>query len=302
MPYRIEAQNILPAEIKRIAGEQITKAQASLEKNDDDGIHDVRKRMKKIRALVRMVRDHVGEDVYQEANQHFRDAARRLAPLRDSYMIQRTFERLRKDILQDYLDQADIERIAQALQQQYDDAWAAYADGGQAAVMADLQTGRGLVAGWHIEDIGFDALHDGLKRVYKRGYKRMDDAYDSLDAEDFHEWRKRAKYLWYHMRLLKSVWTETMDDYAAQVHQLADYLGDAHDLAVLEDYLDDDEAARKSLMKQLKYKRKEFETLARPLGQRIYAETPKAFVKRMGRYWDAWQTEQIVNFLPDESL
>ena len=48
-----------------------------------------------------------------------------------------------------------------------------------------------------------------------------------------HEFRKRAKDLWYLLRLLAGAWPGLLDPSAEQLHELTEMLGDHHDLAVL---------------------------------------------------------------------
>src|ERR687888_223363 len=48
-----------------------------------------------------------------------------------------------------------------------------------------------------------------------------------------HEWRKRSKDLWYHLRLLRDGRREVLAPAADRAHELSDLLGDHHDLAVL---------------------------------------------------------------------
>ncbi len=53
----------------------------------DDVVHDLRKRCKRVRALLRLVRDSLGEDVYKSENRVLRDAARGLSPVRDAVVL-----------------------------------------------------------------------------------------------------------------------------------------------------------------------------------------------------------------------
>ena len=60
---------------------------------------------------------------------------------------------------------------------------------------------------------------------------------DPEDPDKFHEWRKRVKYLWYHMDILQQAWPVMLQDTANELHLLSDFLGDAHDLVVLKETL-----------------------------------------------------------------
>lgn len=145
----------------------------------------------------------------------------------------------------------------------------------------------------------FSAFYDGLKRVYKRGYKGFKHAYNKPKPENFHEWRKRVKYLWYNMRILRYLWDDVQKEVADDMHTLADYLGDAHDLAVFDTWITPSITGDTELAETLKDAasrwRKELETTAHPLAQRIYAEKPKRFTKRMKKYWKATELEAALS-------
>jgi CHAD domain-containing protein len=179
--------------------------------------------------------------------------------------------------------------------------------GAIARVVAAIQEGRERVEDWPIEGNGFSTLGDGLKRVYKRGRKALQDARQEPTMENLHELRKRAKYFWYHMRILESSWPQLIEALADEVHTLSDHLGDDHDLALLsrlfqEGAVDrmvsirglrdqEDGAERLAvLLGLIARRRKELQAAAWPLAERIYVEKPKAFVKRIAGYWRVWRT------------
>jgi len=121
----------------------------------------------------------------------------------------------------------------------------------------------------------------------------MATAYASPSVEAFHDWRKRAKYLRYHLRLLRPTWPAVLKRARSQIKTLADRLGDDHDLAVLAETLPlalkgDSDPARNQIFTALVAQRcAEQRDEARWLGLRVYAERPKAFARRLGAYWDA---------------
>lgn len=113
-------------------------------------------------------------------------------------------------------------------------------------------------------------------------------------AENVHEWRKRTKDLWYQLRILRNAWPPVIYETAEQAHDLADLLGDHHDLAVLaEDLTAREIAGDRDAAKDLIDRRQgELLKCAFEVGERLFAEKPKAFGTRFEAYWLAWRPSQ----------
>ena len=86
---------------------------------------------------------------------------------------------------------------------------------------------------WNVDVTGFAAVEPGLIKTYHRGKRAMRAAFADGHAEDFHEWRKRVKYHWYHSRLLRRMGHRMMKPHRQLAAELGTLLGDDHDLAVL---------------------------------------------------------------------
>ena len=85
---------------------------------------------------------------------------------------------------------------------------------------------------------------------------------------------------------------------ADEAHELADRLGDHHDLALIrrrarrpvsEAFTGEEE--RKALLQLVERRQGELLEQAIALGHRLYAEKPKAFRRRLAGYWGAWRAE-----------
>jgi hypothetical protein len=83
--------------------------------------------------------------------------------------------------------------------------------------------------------------------------------------------------------------------YEQEVERLTDLLGEEHDFAALATWLaaPDDELAKRcdlgALLGLAEQRRLEARAEARSLAMRIYAERPKAFVRRLRVYWKAYR-------------
>jgi len=301
MGFRLKDDECIAEGVKRIALEQINETIDQLTGTGDDPaepVHEARKQFKKLRAVLRLVRDDLGEEIFRRENVFFRDAGRRLSGARDAEVVVQTLNKL-SERFADRLSPDAFARVRQALvanrqpvSQQGSDEKAAMLE-----VAASLDTARRRVEKWPIRQKGWSSLRRGLKQVYKGGYQRFSQAYDQPTAANFHEWRKIVKYFWYHLLILEAVWPEVMKNLADQAHKLSEYLGDEHDLVVLKDTVRDqpalfgDGAHIEDLIDLIDRRRDQLHEAAKPLGQRVYAEKPAAFASRLKRYWGVWRSE-----------
>jgi CHAD domain-containing protein len=109
-------------------------------------------------------------------------------------------------------------------------------------------------------------------------------------VEGLHEWRKRVKDLWYHHTLLRSLWPPVMQVVGDEAHELADRLGDDHDLAMLAGWVREHADAGPELFDAVERRRAKLQAEALGLGARLYAERPAAYTRRLRRLWKASPT------------
>lgn len=302
MSYRLEPHEPIDTGIKRIVHEQIDKALRELRGDTDDdrdeAVHSARKRFKKIRAALRLVRDDVGKSVYKRENAVYRDLGRDLADVRDAQVLVETLDLLR-DHFGDLVYARAFEQIRSDLVDHHERLKTRHLDQQNRAkkVIAILSEARQRVDDWPMSS-GWSALEGGLHRVYRRGFKGRKESFDEPSVENFHDWRKRVKYLWYHTRILRDSWKPVLKKYASELHDLSDYLGDDHDLAVLHHTVQTqqlgDATELEALLGLIEKRSEQLRSAAAPLAKRLYAEAPDDFVERTRHYWKAWQREQAL--------
>jgi CHAD domain-containing protein len=285
--YRLKAGEPLPQGVVLVAHGRIDHAVAELRGRSDssaeEAVHEARKDLKKLRALLRMTRGELGEDTFRRENTCFRDAGRELAGVRDN------------DVMLETLMALDLPagmgwELRKAIQDQR-----ALGDGdgrrtAAAGVVAMLHEARGRVDQWPLERDSFDALHDGLERTYRRGRRDFRAVRSEPTVEALHEWRKRVKDLWYQHTLLRALWPPVMQAVGGEAHELANRLGDDHDLAMLADWVREHAEAEPEFSEAVQRRRSELQDEAMALGERLYADKPSAYLRRLRRLWEASQT------------
>jgi CHAD domain-containing protein len=300
MTYQFTNTESVAEGIKRVVREEIDSAIDELtgkEIDPHEGVHQARKRFKKIRAVLRLSRAELGE-VYNTEGSRFREFGRKLSAIRDAEAMIETFDRL-QERFKDQLNENDFASVKDNLVKRRQVI--AHEQEGleqrSTEVVAGLYESRETLSSWPLSQDGFTAIGPGLQKVYRDGRRRFAMAYHSQTAENFHEWRKRVKNLWYHSRLLRDSWPQLMDSVIAELHVLSDHLGDDHDLVVFQQLLIEQPGSiggnqSVQMLKTLVDTRQaELRFQAERLGHRIYAEKPSHFYMRMQVYWQAWQAE-----------
>jgi CYTH domain-containing protein/CHAD domain-containing protein len=294
--YRLLADEDAATGVRRAIASRLEKAAGRLREPLDgdalaEAIHGARKDLKKARAALRLVREEIGEETFTRENRALRDAARMLSASRDAEVKLETLAALVEGgagdvppgpaaLWHDALS-ADRDRIVDAGGDQID-----------AAVEA-IEAVAGRAPEWPLHHTGWKLLSPGLDTAYTEGR----DAFEALPArpsfEAVHELRKRGKDLWYQLRLLRDAWPALLEPTAEEIHEFTDLLGDHHDLAVLTQDLETREefgSAHKNVLREVIAAEQHALLIdALGLGERIYAEKPGPFGRRLRAYWRAWR-------------
>jgi CHAD domain-containing protein len=294
--YRLLEGESLGEGARRIAGGRAGKAVERLraisdgELSADEAIHGARKDLKKLRTLLRLLRGELPKKVYAREAGRYREAGRLLSPLRDAEVKLETLENL-AEAAELPGDAAEPWRLILARDREA--AGDTAPDRAtEAEAIALIEAGGARIEGWEVRD-SWKAIGPGLERAYRRGRGRMRAARRAHGGDEaWHEWRKRAKDLWYAQLLLAGAWPQVIEPTAEAAHRLSEALGDHHDLALLRADLHErrlGEEETRELEAAIDRRQDELATAALALGDRLYAERPTDFSRRQRRYWLAWR-------------
>ena len=300
MEYRLKQSESVPEGVRRMATEQLDKAVEHLGCPDgkrDEHIHEARKAIKRLRALVRLVRGDLADGVYALENQCYRDAGQRLSGLRDATVLVETLDRLVESLGED-VPKSRFAQVRVWLVERRDRTYVDSSNRVVQEVIADLAQARERLESWNLQREGWGGIRMGVQRIYAQGRRDFAAAYALPSDEAFHDWRKQVKYLWYHTQILENVWPPVMQSLAGELDQLGELLGQDHDLAVLRLMVRTEfpragaTATVLALERRIDERRSRMQAQARLLGERIYLERPREFSRRLRGYWRVWQAEQ----------
>jgi CHAD domain-containing protein len=289
--------------VRRIARSQASRAIDVLTPppSPDDlthAVHDVRKRCKKVRGVLRLVRPALGEQAFGNADETFRDAARTLSGSRDAHVLLATIDTVTAEA-PDLITPDRVRSIRDELAEQAAVATTALIDDSDAIDEARrlLDRGRSQIDDWSLDASGWSAFGPGIEMTYSRGIEALAAVRKQPTPDRFHELRKRAKYSWYQIRLITPCAPSLLKPLAREFDDLSERLGDAHDLAILRARLDADPDAfgGDALVRDVGIVadglRERLERDSVTQARRLFAEKPKHYARRLGRYWQIWEHE-----------
>ncbi|MBB3773380.1 CHAD domain-containing protein [Angulomicrobium tetraedrale] len=289
--------------LARALGDAAGQARGALDITEPvQAVHEMRKAFKRLRALLRLVRHAGGREERAAARGLGRalgTAAGRLSVTRDAAA--------RREALDDLVEQ---ELIAPAVRGAASRALAPRgADGQEAglgrhraelsALIEACATGARDLAG----PLGLRRMLDAMTVEYARA-RRLGGRVDAADPESLHALRKAVVAHRYQMELASEAWPAMGTFWVNELQKLRDRLGTHHDHAVLlhdlqalpprrasraessESQPTTQPAWRAALAASIEIRQAKLVRTGMRQHARLFAETPKAFRRRLAAYFD----------------
>lgn len=290
MSHALRPDEKLSDGIRRIAKRQIRAIRKELceqpHRRRGGCIHEARKGVKRLRALLRLVRRGPGQRIFRKENRVFRGIARSLSQRRDVEVQLKTLDKLQRqrghataandfDVLRRRLSKRRSELLKGSSIR-------------RKALKTELDAAIERVKKWPVNGLKRSDARIGIKKTYQRSRKALAMAEQSRTTENLHEWRKRVKDLWHHLDMLRPLCPKILAGLVNDLERLGKYLGDDHDAAMLA------EAAKRSepresemLARMIEAHRVRLQHAAFRLGRHVYAEKPGVFARRIDDCWSA---------------
>jgi len=288
MSFRLRDGQPIARELRRLAQEELRSARQDLRRSmppEDTAIREARKSLKKVRAIAKLIGADDGRGLGKDPKR-LRKVSRTLAGVRDAdarlEILTKLTERNPRVV-----DEHTFARLRRSLAAHKNESKRGAARrGAWRAVNRTLGKLRKGAGDWRPAHRRFRAIATGLEATHRRGRRLLARARKRQRAEDFHEWRKQVKALWYELRLIASADRSVARDVAA-LDRAAEWLGDDHNVVLLCDALDKDAAAcdlQQLRAAAVRYQR-ELRRKAIAATRRIYARKSAAYVRDVKRAW-----------------
>jgi CHAD domain-containing protein len=297
MGFSFQKDESMARAIPRLVCERVDHARKCLRNcSRAEAVHCARKDVKKIRAVLRLTRASIPKKDFQRVARLLRAAAAEMAGPRDAHVKAQAVSLLAKHF-KTKITPGAFRQVRARLRRDAAQKMRAFTKASK-TVIRSLARVRREAERLDLSEKGWSAIAPGVRRAYSEGHKCFTFARKSGQAEDFHQWRKAAKDLWYHITLLNPIWPEQLQAVETELDNLGEALGDDHDLFVLHETLqalaDDVPHSEATLLHGLIIERqRELRIAALELGERFYAETPDKFCNRLGKYWRAWRRDKL---------
>jgi len=258
------------------------------ELSEPEAVHEVRKALKRWRALLRLLADPLGEQADQ-LRAEARELMRAMAPARDAQAALDALADLRKADLP--FSGKSMETIRARLTELRDAAGAtSFTKNLRERISRYLDYATLSLERWPLKAIDFDTVTDGLTSTYRRARQLVPDGWSDCEAEHLHDLRRRVVEHRHQMDLIEPLWPRLGKVWAEEAQRLRNQLGSCQDLAVLTQFTEPHRPLapwRSRLSSLIDARRESHLKSAARLAGRLFAEKPKAFRRRIAALWSA---------------
>ncbi|MEO8680409.1 MAG: CHAD domain-containing protein [Vicinamibacterales bacterium] len=234
MAYRLKGRSI-PKDLRRLVRKELDATIDGLQGAEvtERAIYEARKRIKKARAILKLLKDALGEN-YAAENSQLRSVGQGLGRLRDPEAMVETLDAIRGRC-STVISYAIKQRVARGLRSRHYQARQSAPDVARHAV-GILKRARKTLPDEVAKAGNLAAVRKGLASVYKQSRAALEALTLDADAVAFHTWRRRVKEHWYHVRLFEGRHPAPRSR-ARSLRALEKELGEEHNLAMLNDVL-----------------------------------------------------------------
>jgi len=277
------------AEVIRVSDALLQYAIRRIEhpsRDREEDIHAVRTAIKRVRAILRLIRPAIGDTAFRQENRRLQKTARLLGSMRDAAIGLQTLRGLAMTAGQgknriDVCIVHDLFAKHAAMPQMVVEAKTLR------ATLQALQAHRRRLRKLRIVAVDWEAIEKGIGKVCRACRRRMKRAQAGGDDDSFHRWRIRLKNLYYELQFLMPLLRKRMRSQVARLRKVQELIGDDHDIAVLKAVLQSTPErfgggpAVKRVVRRLEERSRRLRRASQPLAKKILKEQPRRFLREI---------------------
>ncbi len=269
--------------VRKELGKIIRQLAGNGPEHSGEALHAARKGLKKVRAVLRLLREPLSQRIFRRENSRLREAARALSPRRDAEVLAKTLARFQHSHGRTVGKEAVVKLNRLGLQN-CRRAFEVHMDARDPQAL--LAAVHRRVKRWPLGKLGWPDLCRGLEHSYRRSRKALRTSAHTRADADLHEWRKRVKDLWYELRVVFPHCSGDLKCMTKKLQLLGDQLGDDHDLVMLAAAADSAGLSPQqfqSVHDWIAAHRSRLQVAAFGLGRHVFAEKPARFGRLLCR-------------------
>lgn len=196
--------------------------------SQDKAIHQIRRRFKKLRALIHLLQNDLSKSFFKKQNRIFKECAHSFSASRDQKVLGDTY----LEIIRKYtLDEQTYDAILQAIRSSKPSL---DADQSFLNIKERLQKNLKTLKHYKLRKNTKAHFLSCLKKTYQKTDKLRKTAIKKKSDFYFHEWRKWVNYYGFQLFLIDK---KEFQKKAEALKSLAHILGDIHDITVFKAFL-----------------------------------------------------------------
>lgn len=253
---------------------------------------EARKSLKRVRSVLRLLRDSISEDQFKSEERHIKDLSKAFRPVRNACVTEEVLTKLlvaHKTLIAP----ADAKEILAVLGAHTQNILLAAfnEDKTLRSTLGDLQAALERIPRLEIKGSLKESAIQGIKRSYRANWEDFESCHESNFPEIWVSWRKNINFLATEVDLVKGHLTGEIRDWNEKVHQLSDCLGEHQDLLFLEEEaaeiksLFENRKLFKSLIELSIERRKELRKQVRKEAKHLFLASPKEFIQTLSSTW-----------------
>jgi len=264
--------------------------------NADLIVFNLRKRVKNLRAFLKLLRKDFGEEFVKKNNFTLRDLNRRSTAIRNFSALIKACEILKSEHIDSECSEA-LDLLQNRIQSDFDEIkkntdYSALFNNYQ----LQLEKYKDRLARNEINSNRFSKIKYGLNKIYSEGHNNLSLSISNPDNEILHDFRKSTKDLFYALRSLTPLWEPVLSGYTKEIKLLSDILGELHDLFELKLYIQsliDNPFNFTSVILFIESQSEALLNQCIALGKKIYAESDNQFIERIKKYYTGYRRDNL---------